>query len=465
VELLYDSNWYVDAENGNDLNPGFAILPKRTLAAAMSMAVSGDVVHAAPGDYNEGLMGQTDTCMISSRVVVASGVLLTADRGPEVTFITGADATINPVKGTYAGCGTNAVRCVYLRADSKIQGFSVRHGRFRGDSPDNDETRAGGIIGANHSTSMVLDCIVTNCYGYRGGAFYNLNAVRCLVVGCKAAEGAAGKIVNLTDCVFDRLNTGVATPKILSNCTFLPGCQKPLNGYFSESTPVRNSIITGTFNATEKNTVYLYNCVVAEGVVSGSTAPYVHMTDCIVTNIESIALMEDGRISSGSCAIDFGSNDYVSGDVMDVDFAGGQRIYNGRVDAGAYEFDWREKYAGTILAKRCTVGKASPEVVQGEGKVLVTGTLDTEIAGPGTGRRYLVEIPVKVTGNGVLNVVMDGGTVASYALADGEQVFSYKSLDDSESVSFVYTQGESDTGCAEIGAAKTTSFAFMVILR
>ena len=251
----------------------------------------------------------------------------------------------------------------------------------------------------------------------------------------------------------------------MSSCTFLPTCGGSLSEAFSASYPVKNSIIFGKVNATESNPVSLFNCVIAEGAISEAAMPYVTMTDCVITNAETIALMADGSLTDKSCAIDFGTNDYVSGDVMDVDFAGGQRIYNGRVDAGAYEFDWREKYAGTILAKRCTVGKASPEVVQGEGKVLVTGTLDTEIAGPGTGRRYLVEIPVKVTGNGVLNVVMDGGTVASYALADGEQVFSYKSLDDSESVSFVYTQGESDTGCAEIGAAKTTSFAFMVILR
>jgi hypothetical protein len=162
VEMIYDNNWYADAENGDDSNSGFVISPKRTLAAAMAMAVSGDVVHAAPGDYNEGLMGQDPTCMISSRVVVASGVLLKADQGPEVTFITGADATINPVKGTYAGCGTNAVRCVYLSPNSKIQGFAVRHGRFRGDSPDSDDTRSGGICGKNVDSCIAQDCVITD---------------------------------------------------------------------------------------------------------------------------------------------------------------------------------------------------------------------------------------------------------------------------------------------------------------
>ena len=465
VEMIYDNNWYADAENGDDANPGFAILPKKTLAAAMAMAVSGDVVHAAPGDYCEGLMGQNATCMISSRVVVASGVLLKADKGPEETFITGADATINPITGTYAGCGANAVRCVWLCADSKIQGFTVRHGRFNGESPDSDETRSGGIRGAIVSTSVAEDCIITDCWGWRGGALYSVNAVRCFISDCKSQDGPAGKIVYLTDCVFDRLDAGVSNPKVLSNCTFLPGCKKPLSGYFSMDTPVRNSIITKTINATENNPVYLYNCVVAEGVITDTIAPYVHLTDCVVTNVEAIALMDDGRIASGSCAIDFGSNDYVSGNAADVDIAGGQRIYNGRVDAGAYEFDWREDYAGTILAKRCTVVKASPEVLQGEGKVLVTGTLDTEIARPGTGRRYLVEIPVKVTGNGVLTIAMNGEAVNSYTLDDGAQTFSYNSMNASESVSFVYVSGESDTGCAEIGSATTKSFAFTVILR
>ena len=97
--------------------------------------------------------------------------------------------------------------------------------------------------------------------------------------------------------------------------------------------------------------------------------------------------------------------------------------------------------------------------------MLVTGILDTEILGSGNGCRYLVEIPVKVTGNGVLYVVKNGETAASYDLADGEQTFSYKSLNASESLSFVYEPGESDTGCSEIGAAKMKSFAFTVILR
>ena len=470
VEMLYDSNWYVDAENGNDLNPGFAILPKRTLAAAMSMAVSGDVVHAAPGDYNEGLMGQTDTCMISSRVVVASGVFLTADQGPEVTFITGADATVNPKvsSGWDNGTGSNAVRCVYLSSNSSIRGFTVRNGRCIGSNADDSvDSRSGGILGNSETSSVAYGCIITNCCGHRGGATRTIKAVGCLITDCKAGSGGAGRVVNFIQCVFDRVNPAVAYPRggVMSSCTFLPTCGGSLSEAFSASYPVKNSIIFGKVNATESNPVSLFNCVIAEGAISEAAMPYVTMTDCVITNAEAIALMADGSLTDKSCAIDFGTNDYVSGDVMDVDFTDGQRIYNGRVDAGAYEFDWREKYAGTILAKRCTVGKASPEVVQGEGKVLVTGTLDTEIAGPGTGRRYLVEIPVKVTGNGVLNVVMDGGTVASYALADGEQVFSYKSLDASETVSFVYAQGESDTGCAEIGASKTTSFAFMVILR
>jgi len=466
IEALYDNNWYVDADNGSDQNPGFSTLPKKTLAAAMSMADSGDVVNAAPGDYNEGLMGQNATCMISSRVVVASGVLLRSLQGPDVTFITGADATVNPVKtGEFAGCGTNAVRCVYLCANAKVQGFTLRHGRFRGDSLDVDDTRSGGVLSGTPETSIVQDCIITDCFGYRGGALYGAKAVRCFIADCKSRDGAIGKIAYLHGCVVGSMDNGVSHPKILSNCTFLPECANPISGYFTASTPVRNSIITGLISAKESNPVYLYNCVVAEGAISEAAAPYVHMTDCLVTNIEAIALMDDGRIAAGSCAIDFGSNDYVHSDGTDVDFGGGQRIYNGVVDVGAYEYDWRKSYADTVLPRLCTVENASPEVVQGEGKVLVNGTLDTVIAGPGTGRRYGVEIPVKVTGNGVLDVVRGGETVASYTAADGVQMYGYKSLCESETVSFAYTPGESDTGCAEIGRGNIESFAFTVIIR
>jgi hypothetical protein len=270
----------------------------------------------------------------------------------------------------------------------------------------------------------------------------------------------------LTGCVIDNVDVGIAYPRgNISNCTFLPTCAASLSEAFEAKYPVCNSIIAAPISASESKPVVLNNCVILEGMISDKVAPYVTLTDCIVTNLEAVALLADGSISATSCAIDFGSASYISQKLSDIDIIGSQRIYNGRVDAGAYEFDWRGKYADTILPKRCTVGKASPEVVQGEAKVLVTGTLDTEIVGPGTGRRYQVEIPVKVTGTGTLTVEKGDETVATFTAFDGEQIFAYKSMNNSETFSFVYTPGESDNGCAEIGQGKINSFAFTVILR
>jgi hypothetical protein len=167
---------------------------------------------------------------------------------------------------------------------------------------------------------------------------------------------------------------------------------------------------------------------------------------------EELLLNTDGPLQTGSPAIDAGSNLLVRAELAGKDVSGGQRIYNGRVDIGAYEYDWRASYARTLHPSRCSVDSASPEVVQGEGKVLVTGTLDTTFTGIGGGRRYTVRVPINVTGNGRLDVVSDGAVLASYTLADGAQTFVRTSTNSLDAYSFVYVPGESDTGCAEIGS-------------
>lgn len=467
VEMLYDNNWHVDAVNGDDDAPGFLGMPKRTLAAIMPLAVSGDIVNAAPGDYNEGLMGQDSTCVISSRVVVTSGVLLKSVEGPETTFISGADATIARITSSNYndGCGSNAVRCVYLNYGS-IRGFTVRNGRALGKTDFVTDTHSGGIVGRNAGSCFAYDCIITNCFGYRGGAMISVTAVDCLVKDCKAANGTIGRSSAFLGCVFD--NSGdftYLTGEGLKNCTFIPGATGTIGEGVTDGSILYNSIITIKIAGSESAQKYLRNCVILEGCISADAAPYVHLENCIVTNAEAIALMEDGRLSAGSCAIDAGNNSLVPDGIKDGDFADGQRIYNGTVDIGAYEFDWRKSYADTVHPLRCTVSNASPEVVQGEGKVLVGGTLETVMAGPGSGRRYLVEIPVNVTGNGVLDIISGDETLSSYSLSDGAQTFSYVTTADARDLSFVYTPGESDTGCAEIGNAMQKTFAFALVIR
>ena len=221
----------------------------------------------------------------------------------------------------------------------------------------------------------------------------------------------------------------------------------------------------GRFGATENNPVVLENCVLLTNLYTEAAAPYVTMTDCLETNLAAIAIGADGRLSAESVAIDFGNNAKVVGDIGGKDVVGGQRIYNGSVDAGAYEYDWREIYAKTLHPMFCEVAEASPEVVQGEGKVLVTGTLRATYAGSADWRKCSFAVPVQVTGGGVLTVSLNGETAAEYVAADGAQTFAFKNTNAFNEVSFMYAAVENDVGAAEIGEALRRIKGSVVVVR
>ena len=73
---------------------------------------------------------------------------------------------------------------------------------------------------------------------------------------------------------------------------------------------------------------------------------------------------------AGSPLIDRGRNDLYATLPADVaealaktDFAGTQRIYNGTIDIGAFEYDWRDDFAKTLKRSQVEVVSASAAVV------------------------------------------------------------------------------------------------------
>ena len=479
VEALYDAvNWHVDAVNGNDAWPGCAAYPRRTLVGVMTNAVNGDIVHAAPGDYNEGSMIENPERVLRSRVVVTNGVTLVADQGAEVTFISGADATVDVYdSGIYKGCGANALRCVYLMPNARLRGFTVRNGRIyytksEHSNADSAATRSGGVYFENAS-AIAYDCIVTNCVGYRGGGTYSGTAVNCRFIDCKSNDGAVRTTI-MYGCLIGRTyGTGALHyGRGAYNCT-ISDINLDSNGNntvdaiasMQAAYPFENCLFLGRVYAREANPVVFNRCVLLTNSIPDSVSQYVTCTDCIFTNREALMLDENFRPMAGSFLIDFFATTNVNAMFEGRDVDGGQRVYNGALDVGAYEYDWRASYAHTLHPSRCSVASASPEVVQGEGKVLVTGTLDTTFTGIGGGQRYTVRVPVNVTGNGRLDVVSDGAVLASYTLADGAQTFVRKSVNSSDAYSFVYVPGESDTGCAEIGTALWKASGTSILFR
>jgi len=131
----------------------------------------------------------------------------------------------------------------------------------------------------------------------------------------------------------------------------------------------------------------------------------------------------------GSPLIDKGNNDLYSAFPADVaealsksDIASGQRIYNGTIDVGAYEYDWRDDFAKTLKRSQVSVVSASEGVVTNGVKALSVPSdasveIDWSVARDGQHTFYAV-----ASGAGSVSVTCDGATLTP--AADGKYAFA-----------------------------------------
>jgi len=358
---------YVDAGHGDDSND--AVAPgagraRRTMAGVFAYRgiASGDVVHAAPGVYNEGLMGMTG--YTTNRVLVPAGVGLVADEGPEVTIIEGAAATNS---GNSKNCGQDAVRCVSLSVNAWIKGFTFRNGATA--IPDNYNDVGGGVCG--DAASFTVGCIFRNCSAKRGGGACGGSYVDCNFDSSLQAsmeQTTGGYNANgYYGCLFNGASAYGNIGRVV-NCSFFGGwC-----GGNSTWPHVYN-----TYVGKDLGKCYFHRCIVGTAAGSGSTGDdgtLFSQTSGILYDLETCRPVE------GSLLVDFGDSchwktNFPSGfprrlsDVRCEDVAGGQRIYNGSIDAGAGEFDWRGRFARYLSKQGVSVSAA------GEGVKLDSGGL------------------------------------------------------------------------------------------
>ncbi len=409
-------HWYVDAENGNDANDGLSsATARRTLAVALAEPelMTGDVVHAAPGVYSDGVM--TASGLVSGftdrfRAIVPVGVTLVADAGPEQTIILG-EADTDAATGTWS-CGPNAVSCVKLLRGATVSGFTLTGGHTRGFDGNH---WGGAVLSATAANAPVMEsyvvgCIVTNNYAARGAGLFGGTAIGCrfadnrvAATGTDIMQGAA------YNCLFgdiqdvSQFNVYQGGPYV--NCTFYGSglcCHYAGSGLFDG---IRNSLVLKP----SKSSVQLVNCL---------TIPFTSSTsgwddDSIAMPIDEMAL--DGFVPtalSPACDNAKASEYYASfalahPEVASVDVRGGQRIYNGGIDIGACEFDCREVFAKTLKKSRLVVTSAAPEVTLGENAVLVPAgdglALEWELPSEAT-----CTFTVAVQGEGAATVLVDG---------------------------------------------------------
>ncbi|MBO5939617.1 MAG: hypothetical protein J6R18_00275, partial [Kiritimatiellae bacterium] len=242
-EAWYSTNWYVSANTdaakgavGNDDNDGFTPeTPKRTLAAAATLLYPGDVLHVAPGCYDEG-EDVYDTQTTPNRVVVKSNTSVIADEGPDVTFIVGGVAD------------GKVMRCAYVDANAKLSGFTLTGGTNDVASAYNNDPNAmgGAIIGAGRSSSSIVEnCVISNSYGNVGTAAL-CDLIACKVMGNRAmSQGCGVRQGNAYGCFFD----GNVGKSVLSYCQHVWNCTITTNNVTADgakSTSIASLINDGT---------------------------------------------------------------------------------------------------------------------------------------------------------------------------------------------------------------------------
>jgi len=397
VEAVYATTheWFVDAVNGNDdycgLYTNFAF---KTLAAAAAVAKkSGDKILVAPGVYNEG--GMNHSTLGSNRVVVASGVLLEGYGGAAVTTIEGKISTSRT-----DGCGPDSMRAVRMESGAVMKGFTVTKGRCNYPIPGGVNNNGNGA-GVNGGTSV--ECVFSNnVASYRGNAASSATLLRCHI-GNDPDDKVGGDYsvysgVVLIDCLHD------------SN----------KNGY-SGVASYNTTYVRGYSSGTEASSVTAYN-----SVFLGVSPSYCHMYSCISTKAQSGTIVNsDGRSVfsvpaaslpyergtyrplSTSLAVDAGKSSYygyatngwskLRMSFVGPDYAGGQRVYNGAIDAGCGEYDWRDGFTEHFATRGVSVEAAS-------GNVTTNAVLGLDVP---AGNALTMKLALKLPGEVKLNIAAD----------------------------------------------------------
>ena len=462
IEILRSNAWYADAVNGDDENNGFTrATAVKTLVCGMRKCSSGDTLYALPGVYDEGVTDRggnktPDATLTACRAFIRQGATLASTDGPEKTVILGAAATSEDADEY--GRGSNAVSCVRAQSANSaanavtLRGFTLTGGRTRYTSglenpavnKHGNEQNSGAAFHALWSGRdyvTVENCIVTNNFAQFLAVSADATYIGCCIGTNVADDCSATFKSRLLGCVVD----GVASSLYgCRNCTFGTGSSLTLEGGYYECV---NSLIMGKVGWHNSEMTFT-NCVFL------SDSQRYNQVDCQILDRDAIGIDDAYRpTSSASVLVDAAKTE----DAADArllatpDAAGGQRVYNGKADIGAYEYDWRGIYANDLRrAGGFSVTDAAPAVVEGDARSVVVPA-GSSVTGTWLADATLQEsanVRVCLTGAGVFTVTVNGQAVATltgpaertqdvkFPTASGDVVtFAYRAADGADAAS------------------------------
>ncbi len=329
VHIVNNASYYVNASNSSPVVPYSSWeTAATTIQDAIDEAATtlGATVWVTNGIYDSGeTVTPGHSC--NNRVVITNDIVVRSVNGPEKTFIAGAEAT-------NGGNGTNAVRGVYMSSGVLI-GFTVTNGHTMNWIGDIDYDRSGGGINMHGGDGAVSNCVFIgnsagmNGGGSAGGEFYNCIFMSNSVYFAGGGN-SAGKLYNCTLTGNTAQYGGGNNYSVLYNCTITDNSATNSGGG-SYNCILTNSVVwnnTAPSNPNWKDSTFSYSC----------TTPLPSGTGNITNNPQFIDTAGGNyRLAYGSSCINTGTNQSWMNGAGDID--GIDRIINGTVDMGAYEYD------------------------------------------------------------------------------------------------------------------------------
>jgi len=438
-EVVVGTNWYVNANAAEDGDGFTRGTPKKTLADLFARDVrAGDVVNVAEGDYDAKTMNQPSAAdTIRCRVAIPADVTLRAEGDRARTRIVGASATVENDPANYPGCGADAIRCVWMGAGARLEGFTLTDGRTEcvcveggQDKTSAREKCYGGAILAKEG-SVIEGCFVTNAVSRRGSAATGGHFRRCKFVDVGGGHSVVADWVNsgyplvgFENCYFDYFDATIDISAPIVNCFVgdrtAAGKERGNCIATRAGRVLRNTICLGTIRNDRSDAAVVTNCVctLLHGPVSNEGFGGVWEKADIKAELDGTDWNYTGLSGVDSAFVDAGGADgWALAGAKDL--AGSQRVYNGAIDIGPWEYDWRGEFKRAI-GPGLTVDAASPTVTLTGGRVRLDDGATMELGVRPLRRMYFDVQGGELTANGV---PVTGGDVNLVRVSDLKLAF------------------------------------------
>lgn len=164
-----------------------------TIQQAVNKAAAGDTIKVKPGTYSTGpYEGTTGGNTYRSLVFINSkaNLRVEATGRQDETFILGNRVEDNVNDG-------NTCCVTFLSSPGAVvKGFTIANGGGKGNNGNSGYS--GGVndpapSNGSKATAYVVDCVITNCIGTRGGGARGVNLVRCRLENNRALNPYGNK--------------------------------------------------------------------------------------------------------------------------------------------------------------------------------------------------------------------------------------------------------------------------------